>query len=351
MRESEQQRRSSAATPRFQRFRCSAADELNVPLRCVDAEIIQQSPGVGTWVVEELVVPGVRLQRGSMGADAITNGAAPAGTHCFLWADHSQRRCACNGTSLSPGTLAIGGPGTPSYGAFDSGAGFTLISITDEELQGRIDALAIDVRFPTRGQFRADCIEHRIFHQLQEMVRARFIALEQGLDTAAHPGVNRLLDPIVETVLLGLAAQHGAPKAPPHSTAGRQARTMRLLSEYLRAHRDCLLSLQDLCVIAETGARNLQYTFQKQLGITPTQFLRLRQLHQARRRLMDPSTPSVKYAALNSGFWELGRFSVTYRTLFGESPSDTLLRGRRMGKPKGCLRKIIALPDDTSSFP
>jgi AraC-like DNA-binding protein len=32
----------------------------------------------------------------------------------------------------------------------------------------------------------------------------------------------------------------------------------------------------------------------------------------------------VKEAALDNGFWDLGRFSVEYRKLFGESPSVTL---------------------------
>jgi AraC-like DNA-binding protein len=51
-------------------------------------------------------------------------------------------------------------------------------------------------------------------------------------------------------------------------------------------------------------------------------------MHLARRalRMADPATATVTEIATNYGFWELGRFSVAYRSLFGESPSAALRR-------------------------
>jgi len=40
----------------------------------------------------------------------------------------------------------------------------------------------------------------------------------------------------------------------------------------------------------------------------------------------DPATATVTRLATDHGFWELGRFSVAYRALFGESPSESLRR-------------------------
>jgi AraC-like DNA-binding protein len=60
----------------------------------------------------------------------------------------------------------------------------------------------------------------------------------------------------------------------------------------------------------------------------PIRFLTLRRMHLAHRALLraDPSKSTVTRVITDHGFWQFGRFSVTYRALFGESPSKTLLR-------------------------
>jgi AraC-like DNA-binding protein len=51
-------------------------------------------------------------------------------------------------------------------------------------------------------------------------------------------------------------------------------------------------------------------------------------MHLARRALLRASaaTATVTSIATELGFWELGRFSVEYRALFGESPREALRR-------------------------
>ncbi len=74
------------------------------------------------------------------------------------------------------------------------------------------------------------------------------------------------------------------------------------------------------------SGRTLRMACQKHLGVSPTQYLHLRRMHLARRALRqsDPDVTRVTDVATNLGFWELGRFSVNYRQIFGESPSTTL---------------------------
>jgi AraC-like DNA-binding protein len=75
-----------------------------------------------------------------------------------------------------------------------------------------------------------------------------------------------------------------------------------------------------------TSARTLRLACQTQFGVSPTQYLLLRRMRLARRALReaDPEVTGVTTVATGLGFWELGRFSVRYRQIFGESPSTTL---------------------------
>jgi AraC-like DNA-binding protein len=67
------------------------------------------------------------------------------------------------------------------------------------------------------------------------------------------------------------------------------------------------------------------------LGVSPRQYVMLRRMQMAHCALQkaDPAVARVTDIATEHGFWELGRFSVNYRQLFGESPIATLKGGQR----------------------
>ena len=62
-------------------------------------------------------------------------------------------------------------------------------------------------------------------------------------------------------------------------------------------------------------------------GISLHRYLKLRRLWAVRTKIIEsePGT-SIKAIALSHGFWHLGDFSATYRSVFGERPSDTAAR-------------------------
>jgi AraC family ethanolamine operon transcriptional activator len=109
---------------------------------------------------------------------------------------------------------------------------------------------------------------------------------------------------------------------------------VRRVDEYLDAHERELPSLAELCGVAGTSERTLEYAFREQLGIPLVTYRRLRRLNAVRRELRagEPET-SVSGVAMRWGFWQLGRFAVEYRALFGERPSDTLWKGRAQPGP------------------
>jgi transcriptional regulator GlxA family with amidase domain len=82
----------------------------------------------------------------------------------------------------------------------------------------------------------------------------------------------------------------------------------------------------DVCAAIGVAERTLRLHCLKHLGMSPHRYLWLRRMNRARDVLAtaDPMATSVTEVAGNCGFTELGRFSVAYRNLFGESPSATL---------------------------
>jgi len=86
------------------------------------------------------------------------------------------------------------------------------------------------------------------------------------------------------------------------------------------------LHISALCLALAVSERTLRKAFHTIHGLPPCRHLRMLRLSRARRALQgangEPTT--VTEIAMHFGFLELGRFSVEYRKLFGESPSQTL---------------------------
>ena len=80
--------------------------------------------------------------------------------------------------------------------------------------------------------------------------------------------------------------------------------------------------------------------------MSPHQYLWLRRMNLVRRALAlaDAAAKTVTEIANDHGFAELGRFAVTYRKLFGESPSVTLRRTPDLPKEGKSTRQLPFLP-------
>jgi transcriptional regulator GlxA family with amidase domain len=110
------------------------------------------------------------------------------------------------------------------------------------------------------------------------------------------------------------------------------------------AHIDEPLHISTLCRTLEISERTLRKAFHKIHGLPPCRHLRMLRLSQARQALLSANCKlmTVTEIATSFGFVELGRFSVEYRKVFGESPSQTLHHAFR-GK---VLKASGAVQDD-----
>jgi AraC-like DNA-binding protein len=106
------------------------------------------------------------------------------------------------------------------------------------------------------------------------------------------------------------------------------AAIMRRFHRITEEHLDEPLYVPELCKEIGASLRTLNSCCQEHLGMGPKRYLQLRRMHMVRRALRQsaPADTTVTEVSTRYGFWQLGRLAVEYKTLFGESPSDTLAR-------------------------
>lgn len=112
----------------------------------------------------------------------------------------------------------------------------------------------------------------------------------------------------------------------PAAAAG--SRTVREATAYMIAHLAEPLSVTQIAEQVHVSPRALQLAFRKELGETPSSWLRAQRLTQAKRLLSmgDPTRTSVSQIAETVGMHHYSNFSISFRKQFGVSPSAVLLK-------------------------
>jgi AraC-like DNA-binding protein len=99
--------------------------------------------------------------------------------------------------------------------------------------------------------------------------------------------------------------------------------------EYMEAHLTDSIKIADLLSICKCSRSALFSAFQTKRGYSPMEFIIERRLQRARKMLQEgKSCESVSSIAMESGFTHLGRFSLTYKKRFGESPRETIHKSK-----------------------
>jgi AraC-like DNA-binding protein len=114
-----------------------------------------------------------------------------------------------------------------------------------------------------------------------------------------------------------------------HANTTRQFRIFQDIRAVLAASLAKPVYSEELAQHVGVSVRSMHDAILRYRGMSLHRFLRLRRLWLVRRQLLEGTAESVKAIALAFGFWHLGDFSASYRTQFGEAPSETLARARR----------------------
>jgi AraC-like DNA-binding protein len=207
----------------------------------------------------------------------------------------------------------------------DPGLDYGSMSIPTDEFDNAVEAII--------GCELMEDSERRIFHPHPQLM-SRLLKLHRAIGQLAHdtpdifqlPEVLRALENELVHVMVRCLADAVDAKTSTHGR--RHDAIIARFEEFLEANPDRPLYLAEICAAIGVAERTLRACCDEHLGMGPIRFLTLRRMHLVRHSLLraDPSKSTVTRIVTDQGFWELGRFSVAYRALFGESPSETLQR-------------------------
>ena len=288
----------------------------------VQAEFVQLETKrfTGRWTTMQL--PHMVLQRGREDIAIVRRLRAAADTWSFivpLAVPDAARWDAC---PVSRDELIVCAPGAECYAFDPGGTQFAIVSVGDEH-----PAAAAAGGFLEAGE-RSCTVRQRgrdaeaLLQGLAELLPCDDSADHMRRRLERRSGAERI--DLVTSLRRAVRWQRQR-----EASLGRRQIVGRA-EAFFRRHLGEPVSITRLSAVAGVSERSLRNAFYDVYSTGPKRYLRLWQLHQVRRALRSPKCAehTVTDVATFHGFFELGRFAGEYKALFGESPSETLLRAR-----------------------
>jgi AraC-like DNA-binding protein len=318
----------------------SDPDPYQSAIRDARFEVLVTGRGDFRAELTQIELPRLRLQRGRESLPRIFRGAVNADRVAigFLTDADQPANLHC-GRMVAPGDIIVNDPHA-MHRRTEAPCRWGGMSLTTDDFAAAGKAIA--------GRELVAPSHARIIRP-SPLLMPRLLSLHQRAGQLArtapgklaHPRVARALErSLVHAMIVCLA--EGKPVEEGAGGPRHQAIIARL-EESLAANQGEPMYLAEICVATGATERTLRACCQEHLGMGVIRYLWLRRMHLAHHALNlgDPVTMTVTDIATECGFWELGRFSVEYRALFGEAPSESLRRPAD-DRPT-CDRRVFAL--------
>ena len=274
----------------------------------------------------------LRLESGRESLPRISHGSVKADRAAIQFlVDRGQPGIRCRGIEALPGDIIVR-DSDAAHGRTSAPCHWGCISLTPTDLAAAGRAVA-------DRELTPPLVTHVVRPPPALMARLLFLheraahIAKFAPDRFAYPEMTRSLEQALIRAVVRCLTE--AEPIEIRASSSRHSVVIRRFEDFLAANRYEPVYLVELCAAIGVSERTLRICCREHLGMAPLHYLWLRRMHLAHRALMfaDPASATVTEIATEHGFWELGRFSVEYRVLFGEPPSVSLHRspsGRRV---------------------
>ena len=289
-----------------------------------EAAMLVTTKGEFLAELTEVDLPTLRLRCGRENLSRIFHFSVPAKrVLLYFLTGSSQPAIYFDGRELSAGEIVFCAPGTTHHDWTVAPCAWGSISLTADDLAAAGSAvLGRDMDLASvMNLVRPDPVHSSRLMKLHAAAE-RLARLKPNIlarSEVARGLEQALIYAMIKSLSEGTSIKTG--RAVQH-----HAKIIDRFETLLEVNRDRPLYLAEICVATGVSERTLRVCCHEYLGMGPIEYLHLRRMHLARRALVhaEPTSSTVTEIATGFGFWELGRFSVEYRALFGESPSTSL---------------------------
>jgi AraC-like DNA-binding protein len=294
-------------------------------LRAEAVDLVVTAPGDFRGEVTRIDVDRLWLQRGRESLPRVVHSAVSKSRNgVFFLADTQQAPTHHAGKEFLPGSMMVYSAGAEHHHRSSATCHWAAMSLDLEDLAAAGRAITgRDLTAPKISELiRPPAL---LMDRLLRLHAAAGDLAASAPDILEHPEVAKAIEQELTHAMVRCLTDESSERT---YSCQERVPIMRRFERMLEANPVKPLYLAEICAAIGVPARTLRQHCWQHLGMSPHRYLWLRRMTLARRALVlaDPTTRTVTKVATDHGFWELGRFSVAFRKLFGESPSVILRR-------------------------
>jgi AraC-like DNA-binding protein len=299
-------------------------DEFIAAVRPASLELTVTERGCFAASVTRIRLHDLWVHRGQESLARIVRGEPIPGRTSFFFLTQPGQTSVQNGAELPYGRIVLRSSRDPYWHRSQGPIHWVAMSLPRANMVG-IAASAPGHNLGSIEHEQIIDVPSSALNRLQQLhVSAGYLA-KNAPEIITDLEAARGLEQALIQALIGCITVSDRPSEEPPSRRRRRL-VVEQFRAVLKANVGQAIYLPEVCAALGVSDRTLRACCNEYLGVSPKLYLLMRRMHLARRALRETSGrgKTVTEIATSVGFWELGRFAVAYKALFGESPSSTL---------------------------
>lgn len=305
----------------MKRFVFHDTEELSQSLQHTDVSAMQISTGRFHGELAQYAVDGWSIQHVKFNEGrAACRGSSPAERHALVVPLSLSADFRLLGQEVTETSFGFYAPNS-EHGDTTAAGASEVVLVPPAGLIEKIEQ-DLGIELPRRGSYHReapveflDALRSTLMEIDQAASAAPSLLDEAGIARNFAERLNEQVYALLPNV--GHRGVRGRPQVP-------RSAILQQLNKRLGTMSDEPIYAMDLCTEFGVSFPTLRRIFIDWYGVPPARYLLLHRYYLARRLLKRPGCASVTSVAHACGFWDLSRFSLSYRALFDELPSVTL---------------------------